>query len=128
MCSRHPEQVNWERLSKDFGVPHPVLAQTYARSLLNIAPVPAFSGFASRLLAESWESPNLYWARMADEAGYSPVTLNSLIPELTRAMVAKISATDYDDYPALLRALRETGEQFRRGENALPAGAEHSRY
>jgi hypothetical protein len=65
---------------------------------------------------------------MADEAGYSPVTLNSLIPELTRAMVAKISATDYDDYPALLRALRETGEQFRRGENALPAGAEHSRY
>jgi len=56
------------------------------------------------------------------------VTLNSLVPDLTREMVAKISATDYDDYPALLRALRETGEDFRRGENTLPAGARHSRY
>ncbi len=123
LCRQHPEQVSWKRLSRDFGVPHPVLAQTYSRGLLNIAPLPAFSGYASRLLAESWESPNLYWARMADEAGYSPVTLNRLVPELTQQMIARISATDYDDWPALLRALRETGDEFRRNKNFLPAAS-----
>ena len=37
-------------------------------------------GYSSRFLAESWDSPNLYWARLADEAGQSPVTLNHLVP------------------------------------------------
>jgi hypothetical protein len=119
LCRQHPEQVNWQRLSQDFGVPHPVLAQTYARGLLNTAPLPAFSGYASRLLAESWESPNLYWARMADEAGFSPVALNRLAPELTQRMVEKISATDFEDVPALLRALHETGDDFRRSQHDL---------
>lgn len=116
LSRQHPEQVNWQRVSQDFGIPHPVLAQTYARTLLNMAPLPAFSGYASRLLAESWESPNLYWARMADEAGYSPVDLNRLVPELTGHMVAKIAATDFEDWPALLRAMRETGDDFRRSK------------
>ena len=49
-------------MSADFGVPHPVLAQNYARELLNVKPVPAFLGYSSRLLAESWDSSNLYWA------------------------------------------------------------------
>ena len=30
----------------------------------------------SRLFGESWDSTNLYWARLADEMGYSPVMLN----------------------------------------------------
>ena len=30
--------------------------------LLSVPPLPAFSGFASRLLAETWDSSNLYWA------------------------------------------------------------------
>jgi hypothetical protein len=116
LSQQHPQDANWQRLSRDFGVPHPTLAQTYARELLNVPPIPAFSGYSSRLLAESWESSNLYWARLADETGYAPEALNQLVPELTRRMVEKVFATDFEDWPALVRAMRETGEDFRRGK------------
>lgn len=109
----HPEDVNWKRLSQDFGVPHPTLAQTYGRELLNVPPLPAFSGYASRLLGESWDSSNLYWARLADETGHAPIELNILVPEFTLHMVERIFATDFEDWPAILRAMRETGEEFR---------------
>jgi len=47
--------------------------------------------------------------------------LNRLVPQLTRRMVEKIFATDFEDWPAMLRAMRETGEEFRRGKiTALP--------
>jgi hypothetical protein len=119
----HPQEVSWERLSQDFGVPHPILAQTYARELLNVRPFPAFEGYSSRLLAETWDSNNLYWARLLDESGYSPVMLNRYAPELTRRMVEKIFATDFEDWAAILRALQETGEEFRQGKIAsLPTG------
>jgi hypothetical protein len=117
LCVRRPEEVGWDRLSRDFGVPHPILAQTYSRELLNVKPFPAFEGYSSRLLAETWDSGNLYWARLADEMGYSPVMLNTLVPQLTRRMVEKIFATDFEDLPAILRAMRETGEEFRQGKN-----------
>ncbi|MBV9183338.1 MAG: hypothetical protein JO356_18705, partial [Acidobacteria bacterium] len=65
---------------------------------------------------ESWDSNNLYWARLADEMGYPAVVLNRLVPELTRRMVGKIFATDFEDWGALLRAMRETGEEFRQGK------------
>jgi hypothetical protein len=113
---QHPEQVNWKRLSHDFGTPHPSLAQNYGLELLNMTPMPPFSGYASRFLAESWDSPNLYWARLADEGGYSPVMLNRLVPDLTRMMVEKIFATDFEDWPALLRAMRETAADFQQGK------------
>ena len=116
LSKRYPDEVNWKRLSQDFGVPHRVLAQSYTRELLNLPPFPAFMGNASRLFAETWDSNNLYWARLADEKGYSPVMLNRLVPELTRRMVEKISASDFEDWPALLRAARETGEEFRQGK------------
>jgi hypothetical protein len=112
---QHPDEVSWVRLSHDFGVPHPTLSYSYATELLNVPPMPALSGFASRLLAESWESSNLYWARLADEKGYSPVELNRLVPELTQQMIARIFATDFEDWPAILRAMRKTGEDFRSG-------------
>jgi hypothetical protein len=115
----HPEEVSWQRLSQDFGVPHPTLGQTYGRELLNVPPLPAFSGYASRLLGESWDSSNLYWARLADESGRSPAELNVLVPELTERMVEKIFATDFEDWPAILRAMRETGEEFRQSKVAL---------
>ena len=121
LSQQHPDQVNWRRLSHDFGVPHPVMAQNYGLELLNIVPMPPFSGEASRLLAESWDSPNLYWARLADERGYPPVLLNRLVPELTRLMIGKIFATDFEDWPALLRAMHEAGEDFRTGKVAVPA-------
>jgi hypothetical protein len=126
LSKHYPADVSWERLSRDFGVPHPILQQSYGRDLLNLAPFPTFTGYSSRLLAESWDSNNLYWARLADEQGYSPVMLNRLVPELTRRMVEKIFATDIEDWPALLRATRETGEEFREGKktplsNTAPA-------
>jgi hypothetical protein len=118
LSRQFPEEVSRDRLSQDFGVPHPALAQTYARELLNVKPFPTFLGYSSRLLAESWDSGNLYWARLADELGYEPAALHHLVPELTHRMVEKIFATDLEDWPALLRALRETGEEFRLGKIA----------
>jgi hypothetical protein len=118
LVRRVPSEVSWERLSQDFGVPHPSLARSYTRELLIVKPFPASSGYSSQLLAESWESNNLYWARLADEMGYPPVMLNRLIPELTYHMVEEISASHFDDWPALLRAMRETGEEFRSGKIA----------
>ena len=119
LSRRYPAELSWERLSRDFGVPHPTLAQSYAREMLNMKPFPAFAGYSSRLLAESWDSSNLYWARLADEMGYPPAALNHLVPNLTRRMVEKIFATDFEDWPALLRAMQETGDEFRHGKLAL---------
>ncbi len=116
LCRRYPSETGMERLSRDFGTPHPTLAQTYSSEFLNVKQLPAFGGYSSRLFAESWESSNLYWARLADEMGYSPVMLNSLAPELTRRMTAKIFATDLEDWPALLRAMHEAGDDFRHGK------------
>jgi hypothetical protein len=60
----------------------------------------------------------LYWARLADEMGYPPVMLNRLVPELTHRMVEQTFASHLEDWPAVLRAMRETGEEFRQGKIA----------
>jgi hypothetical protein len=126
LCQNYPADGSFERLSRDFGVPHPALEGSYGRDLVNLPPFPPFAGYNNRLLGESWDSNNLYWARLADEQGYSPVMLNRLVPELTRRMVEKIFASDMGDWPALLRAARETGDEFRNAKkmplaNAAPA-------
>lgn len=115
LAQKDPNDVSTARLSRDFGVPHPTLEQTNACAILLPKPLPAYSGDAYGLMGESWESSNLYWARLADEMGYAPETLNVLIPELSRRMIAKIFATDLEDWPALLRAMEQTGEEFRQG-------------
>jgi hypothetical protein len=122
LCREYPSEVSWQRLSRDFGVPHRTLAQTYAPELLNLKPFPAFAGYSSRLMAESWDSNNLYWARLADEMGYDPAMLNLMAPELTHRMVEKIFATEFEDWQALLRAMREAGEEFRQGKLAVLPG------
>jgi hypothetical protein len=114
----HPDEVSWARLSMDFGVPHPALAHTYGRELMDSPMLPTFRDYSSRLLGESWESTNLYWARLADELGVPSVMLNRMAPELTRHMVEKLFATTLEDWPALSRAMRETGEEFRQGKIA----------
>jgi hypothetical protein len=121
LCRKHPEQVNWQRLSHDFGTPHPNMARTYGLELLNMAPMPPFAGNSSRFLAESWDSPNLYWARLLDEQGYSPVMMTRLAPALTRLMVQRIFATDFEDWPALLRAMHEAGADFQKGKFGSPS-------
>jgi hypothetical protein len=118
LIKRFPVETSWARMSEDFGVPHPALAQNNARELLSLKPLPAFLGYSSRLLAESWDSNNMYWARLADEMGYSPMMLNQLVPQLTRRMVEQIFASHLEDWPAVLRAMRETGEEFRQGKIA----------
>jgi hypothetical protein len=125
MIKSNPAESNAERISRDFGVPHPVLKQTYSRELVTVKPFPALMGYGSRLLAETWDSGNLYWARLADEMKMPPATLNRLVPTLTRRMVEKIFATDFEDLPALTRAMAETGDEFRhkRIETATPAQA-----
>ena len=123
LSRKSPSDASSDRLSMDFGVPHPALAASNSCTLLNMKPVPAFGGSASRLLAESWESNNLYWARLADEMGYPPVMLNVLVPTLTRHMVANIFASNIDDWPALLRAMEETGDEFRKGKIAVQAAS-----
>jgi hypothetical protein len=114
----YPAEVSAERIARDFGVPHPALARNYSRDLLNIKLFPSFESYSSRLLAESWESNNLYWARLADEKGYPPVMLNRLVPELTQRMVERLFASSLEDWPAIRRAMRETGEDFRSGKIA----------
>ncbi len=121
LIRQYPAEVNWARLSRDFGVPHPVLTQSATRELLDVQPFPAFEGSASQLFGESWDSNNLYWARLADEKGESPVVLNRLAPMLTRAMVINIFASNFEDWRAVLRALRLTGQQFLDGKISLPS-------
>ena len=116
LARENPADTDPNRLSVDFGVPHSVLLMSNSRLLLNMKHPPAFAGYANRLLAQSWESNNLYWARLADEMGYPPVMLNVLVPALTRRMVVNIFASTIDDWPALLRAMQETGDEFRQGK------------
>ena len=71
-CRKIPSDTNPQRLARDFGVPHPTLAETNALRLLSTSHFPLTGGYASRLFGESWESSNLYWARLADEKGYAP--------------------------------------------------------
>jgi hypothetical protein len=124
LSHQYPTEVSMERISRDFGIPHPVLAQTYGRELLNVKPFPAFSGYSSRLFGESWDSSNLYWARLADERNEPPAALNVLSPQLTRLMISKIFASDLEDWPAVIRAMHETGDDFLQGKTGLPPATE----
>jgi hypothetical protein len=115
LCQRYPSDASLERLSADFGAPHPAFNQTNSSSLLNVKAISTIVGSGGMIFAESWESNNLYWARLANDMGFSPVELNLLVPELTRNMVANIFASNIDDWPALLRAMQQTGSEFRQG-------------
>jgi hypothetical protein len=116
LIKRDPTRTDPKHVAKTFGVPHPQMAQSNSCTILNRGIFPASGAFQGRLFGESWESSNLYWARLADEMGYTPAMLNVLVPNLTRYMVANIFATNIDDWPAVLRALRETGDDFRAGK------------
>jgi hypothetical protein len=119
LCQKYPADANWERLSAEFGVPRPEFMLISSSDLLKMKAVSTFVGNAGTIFAESWNANNLYWARLADEMGYSPVELNILVPELTRNMIADIFASNIDDWPALLRAMEETGDELRTGKITL---------
>ncbi len=121
LASSASQEVSDASISKFFGVPRPKLARSWRPELLGLAPLPAMQGYSSRLMAESWESNNLYWARVADETNLTPAALNWLVPQLTRRLIENIFANHHEDWPALLRAMHRTAEEYR--QNAGPAGA-----
>lgn len=111
---RDPERYNESRIESLFGMPHPRLAHSYRLELLHLPLFPTLMGYSSRILAESWESNNLYWAALSDELHIAPAQLNLLIPQWTQRTLERIFATHLDDWPALLRSLRMIADQVRR--------------
>jgi hypothetical protein len=113
MQRESPDRVNYPAISRAFGVPKPTLTTSYRPELLFLRTFPTLMGYSSRIMAESWESPLLYWAALADEIRVPPSQLNVLIPDWTRQVVEQIMATHLEDWPALLRSLRKVGADLR---------------
>ncbi len=93
-------------MSELFGTPKPTLTNSQRTELLNLRTFPTLMGYSSRILAESWESNNLFFASLADELALPPSQLNILVPEWTQKTVEQIFATHLEDWPALLRSMR----------------------
>jgi hypothetical protein len=113
LAATAPEEVSSAAISRAFGAPKPVLANSYRPELLNLRTFPTLMGYSSRILAESWESDNVYWAALADELGLPPAQLNVRIPEWTGKLVERVFASNLDDWPAVLRSLRQVGDEER---------------
>ena len=113
LASAEPTRANAARISASFGSPHPTLANSYRPELLNLPTFPTLMGYSSRIMAESWESNNLYWAALADEFHLPPAQLNLLIPQWTQRVIERIFATHLEDWPAVLRSLRWIGNDYR---------------
>jgi len=125
LAASAPEQCNPKVISELFGTPKPTLANSHHPELLQLRTFPTLMGYSSRILAESWESHNLFFASLADELGLRPSQLNVMLPEWTVKTVEAIFATHLEDWPAVLRAMRRVAEQVRaeaRRAQAVEAG------
>lgn len=118
-----PEELTSAAISQAFGTPKPTLANSYQPQLLNLRTFPTLMGYSSRILAESWESSNIYFAALADELGMKPTELNLQIPQWTKLAVEKIFATHLEDWPALLRSLRLVGQEMRQSTKTTQQGS-----
>jgi hypothetical protein len=109
-----------------FGTPKPALTRSYRRELLGLRTMPTLMGYSSRLMAETWESSGLYWAELSDRLHLEPSELNLLVPEWTRETVEGIFATHLEDWPALLRSMRQVGQNklADRGDTNTLAGSQ----
>ena len=121
-----PQSVNYQAISKSFGTPKPTLTNSYQPELLFLRTFPTLMGYSSRVMAESWESSTLYYASIADSLYLNPGQLNVSIPEWTRHTVERIFATHLEDWPALLRSLRNVGTDAinKNNKSATAAGLE----
>jgi len=115
------KDVNYAAISHAFGTPKPTLANSYQPELMSLRTFPALMGYSSRIMAESWESNTLYWAALADELSLTPAQLNVRIPEWTQKLVEQIFASHLEDWPALLKSLRQVGEDVRKTARASTA-------
>jgi hypothetical protein len=113
LASEDAKAVSPAAISRVFGSPKPTLANSFQPELLNLRTFPTLMGYSSRILAESWESNLLYYGALADEIHASPEQMNVLVPEWTVQTVEQIFATNLEDWPALLRSLRQVGEEVR---------------
>lgn len=125
LAAAEPKLCNEQAISDAFGTPKPTLTHSYVPQLLNLRTFPTLMGYSSRILAESWESNNLFFAALSDELMIPPAQLNVLIPEWTKRAVEKIFATHLEDWPALLRAMRATAEEARAQNRKLMAMESH---
>ncbi|MBA3975533.1 MAG: hypothetical protein C0504_15105 [Candidatus Solibacter sp.] len=123
LAAADPGRLNHQALSDAFGTPKPTLANTMKPQLLNLRTFPTLMGYSSRIMAESWESNNLFFAALADELRIRPSELNLRIPEWTQRTVEQIFATHLEDWPALLRSMRIIASQAR-AEARKPAAAQ----
>jgi len=112
--------VTPEAISRAFGTPKPTLTHSFTPVLLKLRTFPALMGYSSRILAETWESNNLYYAALADEMATPVTALDSYVPEWNRSTIENIFATHLEDWPAVLRSLQTTGNNIRhQSERAL---------
>nr|MDQ2710946.1 hypothetical protein [Acidobacteriota bacterium] len=109
-----------EAISRVFGTPKPTLTHSYRPGLLYLRTFPALMGYSSRILAESWESDNLYYAALADETGVPVQQLDAYIPEWNQSTIENIFATHLEDWPAILRSLQTVGKDAREHAGAMP--------
>jgi len=117
-----PDVVNYASISRLFGSPKPTLTNSYLPELLYLRTFPTLMGYSSRVMAESWESSALYYASIANALYMNPGQLNVVIPEWTRSTVERIFATHLEDWPALLRSLRQVGQDaVNKSAKAAPA-------
>lgn len=121
LAAADPRRHSHEAISEAFGTPKPTLANSLRPQLLNLRTFPTLMGYSSRILAESWESTNLFFAALSDELGYRPSQLNLLIPEWTQKTVEQIFATHLEDWPAVLRSMHTIAGQVRAEVSKLRA-------
>ncbi len=110
---QNANSVSPEAISRVFGTPKPTLTHSYTPGLLKLRTFPALMGYSSRILAESWESNNLYYAALADELATPVTVLDAYVPEWNRSTIENIFATHLEDWPAILRSLQTTGNNIR---------------
>lgn len=110
MEARHDPSLEPVVIAATFGTPKPTLTHSFQPRLLYLRTFPALMGFSSRILAESWESNNLYYAALADEAGVPLEQLETTVRDWNRAAIENIFATHLEDWPALIRSLRTTSD------------------
>jgi hypothetical protein len=118
--SRNDPNLSAAAIANAFGTPKPTLTHSYRPGLLYLRTFPALMGYSSRILAESWESNNLYYAALADETGLPVTQLDTYVPEWNRAAIENIFATHLEDWPALLRSLNALAVNVRqRGTQSM---------
>jgi len=127
MAARNEADLTPEAIARAFGTPKPTLTHSYRPGLLYLRTFPALMGYSSRILAESWESNNLYYAALAEEAGVPASQLDAYVPEWNRSTIENIFATHLEDWPALLRSLHITADSVRQhgSSQSAPETAEN---